>query len=371
MSFSDFHRYDANEFYTGKGDRLGKKENMTVCKCHHNDLDWVVVKVFKRRLNLFGILPKDENEGFRIMLHEAEKIKMFDHENIIRLYGVLKWPGFGGIALEIAECGDLGGFLGSTVYVPDIPWWLRQRMLLELFQALRYLHNYSDTKSVAHGNVSSRNILLTRKLTVKLSNIQGTRDISEGGDVFENRIHVLESPEHQKLLDIYSASHVAYEIITRRILTAAEYGYLTSLGHRATNFAQLEENLGGNDVDISIFNKMKDTVIKCGSTNEAERPDANAAFRMLSQGNLDFYGEKSSEEALFIAKQYSYYQPQMASVKKPLDVAFRAKTKEDPKEVTQYPFLHTLNEDNSRPTFCSPIPANSKLPTWSSANCNP
>ena len=48
---------------------------------------------------------------------------------------------------------------------------------------------------------------------------------------------------------------------------------------------------------------------------------------MLSQGNLDFYGEKSSEEALFIAKQYSYYQPQMASVKKPLDVAFRAKTK--------------------------------------------
>ena len=138
------------------------------------------------------------------MLREIDRRKKINHKNIGRFYGVTKWPGFAGIVTECPECGNLAQLLRATKLVPIFPWWLRHRILTEVFDALQYLHN--QPIPIVHGNLTSCSILLTEDLTVKLSDFKKINVDACGQDVLnrdEFQLLRLVTPEDLKLLDIY------------------------------------------------------------------------------------------------------------------------------------------------------------------------
>ncbi|CAK8695427.1 uncharacterized protein LOC143452397 [Clavelina lepadiformis] len=327
MTFSQLRSHNASDFCSGTGDIFRTKSLYTIRRCEHDGLGTVVVKVFKRRIMICDCWDKDENEGFEKMLKEAKQVKSITHKNIIQYYGVIKWYGFAGIVMELADCGNLDRLLRAKSKVPDIPWWLRQRLLFELFQALRYLHNYSDTLSIAHGDVKSANILLTPQLIVKLTDFKAIRMSSTSDKKAPSkdrfRLNAIEVAKHQKFFDIYSASQVACEIITRRFLKPTEFGYLTSLGQPITNLIQLEsKHEFGTDANAaSIFKILKEVALECARANVREKPDAITVVGMLSKGETNFYSLKKSGEAWSIAKQMSRFRSESDS-RESLDVIY-------------------------------------------------
>ncbi|CAK8695431.1 unnamed protein product [Clavelina lepadiformis] len=367
MSFSNYPCYNASDFNIDTIDFEGKG-NFSVQKGYHDKLGPVVIKVLRRQQTSFESLSKEDIYELETILCEAEKLKKLNHDNIIQFHGVAKEPGFEGIVLELAEGGNLESFLRAKDEVPDIPWWLRKRMLLELFQALRYLHNHSDTKSFVHGNVKSQNILLTKDHVVKLNDckeIGNTSTFDKEASICEGGwLNVLKTPKHQKFLDIYSASQVAYEIITRCILTPVEFGYLASFGDTATNLTQLEDKLSKNANDFSIFKTMKKVMLKCSGMNRSDKLDADFVVRLLSQRNVRFLKVKKSKNT---SELIPSCQAQSFSQIETLDFVSRPKPTEN-KEATSRRKKHSAYSPKSEiypepPIQCSPGCSKSLLET--------
>ncbi|XP_076808719.1 uncharacterized protein LOC143451853 [Clavelina lepadiformis] len=372
MSLMGLESFEASEFFTRKLECFGRKDITVTQFCEHEVLGRVIVKVSPRKL--FGSrdnLLKDENKSFKRMLRHVLKLQMMNHKNITKFYGVTKWPGFAGIITECTECGSLMNLLRSKDLVPDIPWWLRQRILTEVFEALQYLHN--QPTPIVHGRVTTRNILLAKDLTVKLIEISGSH-VAIGDRYASIRcflLKLLSTPEDEKLVDIYSASQVAYEMITRCVLTPMEFGFLTSLGEPITmlNNRGLEDELCSNTSDSYIFNLLKNVALKCGSVNKYDRPDADTVLEMLDKGKNHFYGEKKSNEACDIAEKINLYNVQLVTEREPLDVVFKLKLHGNEEEWT---LTHMKNSaDACGEMGISPVTPFSVRPPRKSEQNNP
>ncbi|CAK8695426.1 uncharacterized protein LOC143453369 [Clavelina lepadiformis] len=327
MSLSEFFSYIASQFYTGKGDHLGKKELVTIQKCDHPELGRVAVKVFASQPTAATDDPslKDE-DGFERALAQAEKLKTVGHENIIAFYGVTSWPGFFGIVLELAECGNLESFLRSESLCREIPWWLRLRMLLDLFKALQYLHNYSETISIAHGGVKSSNILLTHDLIVKLGPIRRgilPKRNCDDDDSNRNNLDFLQLPKFEKVQDIYSAFQVAYEIITRCVITPTQFGSLIAFNYPFLNFTRLKEEIPDDSFDILFFNKLTDVMLKFIRGHLVDA-NANDVVEILSPREIDLYGPKQREVASALSKMITLRQRKSVSKRGTLVDVFRS-----------------------------------------------
>ena len=70
---------------------------------------------------------------------------------------------------------------------------------------------------------------------------------------------------------------MGYEIITRKILSKSEFGYITSLHEPVAMLAelQLEDELGSNNTDSSVRNLLKKITFICGNLNKTDGADAN------------------------------------------------------------------------------------------------
>ncbi|CAK8695433.1 unnamed protein product [Clavelina lepadiformis] len=338
MSFTTLPVYNPAKFLTGEPLVFGK--NLNVLKCKHSNLGRVVVKIHTRRRSMEKRISEVENDDttFNRILHEAQLLMMMNHENIIRFHGVTRWPGFAGIVLELAECGDLRSFVSSKDLVPDIPWWLRQRTVLELFQALRYLHNYRETTSIVHGNIRSLCILLTKRLTVKLVDMHScifkTSDDVLPDENFQytpsyTAPEVLQNPHNQTTCaDVYSASLVAYEIITRRFIAFGvphQPRYLSPITLRMRQVNKVDGSLRDDATNFPIFKNLKQVMLGCGKAKPEDRLDANTVVDLLNKNEIDFYGPKQSEEAWVVAKNIIEKREKLVYEREPLDMHFRLK----------------------------------------------
>ncbi|XP_076808439.1 uncharacterized protein LOC143451619 [Clavelina lepadiformis] len=325
MSFSNFQNFDASDFRTRKDDQLEKSAIATFQKCQHHSLGRVVVKVFRQRTSSSGHHSFDEEyQGYEIMLREIDRRKKINHKNIGRFYGVTKWPGFAGIVTECPECGNLAQLLRATKLAPIFPWWLRHRILTEVFEALQYLHN--QPIPIVHGNLTSCSILLTEDLTVKLSDFKKINVDACGQDVLnrdEFQLLRLVTPEDLKLLDIYCASQVAYEIITRYLLTQIEFAFLASLDQPILTFspAELGDELSKSIPVSSIIILLKKVALKCANINKDGRPDADTILEMLNETEINLSGTKKLKQASGIAKRLHKVK-HAADCDEPLDVLF-------------------------------------------------
>ena len=91
------------------------------------------------------------------------------HTNIIQVYGVTTW-GYGcfGIIIEEIKCGDLQDLMIEKQHI-EIPWKLRFSFMLQIADALRYLHCHDPRKPYVHLDLKLENVLLTMEMVVKLA----------------------------------------------------------------------------------------------------------------------------------------------------------------------------------------------------------
>ena len=101
----------------------------------------------------------------------------FNHDHIVRIYGMTSWDQCFGIVMEEVECGNLRDLLIVNEAIEEIGWKLRYRIVFQLASALSYLHHHDPNKSFVHLDIKPENVLLSKKLKVKLADF-GALDIA-------------------------------------------------------------------------------------------------------------------------------------------------------------------------------------------------
>ena len=87
-------------------------------------------------------------------------MRLQQHPNLIRLFGVLEIPDRGlALVLELADGGALRQVLNDRARFPVLPWGVRMRWLQQTARGLRVLHGLIP-RAVIHRDLKSANILL-------------------------------------------------------------------------------------------------------------------------------------------------------------------------------------------------------------------
>ena len=118
----------------------------------------VAFKIFKNTQRMDKELRKQ-------IIKEAQLgVRLQQHPNLIRLFGVLEIPNKGlSLVLELAEGGSLRQILNDTDSCPVLPWGLRLRWIAEMAEGLGVLHGLIP-RAVLHRDMKAANVLLSRPL---------------------------------------------------------------------------------------------------------------------------------------------------------------------------------------------------------------
>ncbi|KAG9303146.1 hypothetical protein G9A89_005104 [Geosiphon pyriformis] len=150
-----------------------------------------------------------------------------DCEYIIRFYGTMQRAGKLYIISEWADSGDLNTYLKGN---PNLPWSFKIKIATEIASGLVFCHTFD----ILHHDIRSHNILLTDKLSAKLSNFSSSRketdNTSQVNDIHsiyrwlapEKVLHYREN-SYTKQCDIYSFAIVLWELASQEL----PYGEIT------------------------------------------------------------------------------------------------------------------------------------------------
>jgi serine/threonine protein kinase len=161
-------------------------------------------------------------------LKEAKTLQRLEHAGVCRYEDVFLSEEKHGresklvvcIVMEFCERGDLAGAIGShRDRRAPIPERQLAKWLLEMFQALQYIHS----AGVLHRDLKSPNIFLTRHNTVKLGDFGLARQVT--GDI-RTKVgtpcylapEVLQSDSYAEPADAWGAGCIAFEAMTLSFL---------------------------------------------------------------------------------------------------------------------------------------------------------
>ena len=118
-------------------------------------------------------------------------VRLQEHPNLIRLFGVLEIPDRGlALVLELADGGALRQVLNDRVRFPVLPWGVRMRWLLQTAHGLRVLHGLIP-RAVIHRDLKAANILLGTPLGGAAA-----APAAEGGEQGQDEAFVQQLLEH-------------------------------------------------------------------------------------------------------------------------------------------------------------------------------
>jgi serine/threonine protein kinase len=106
-------------------------------------------------------------------VNECTLASLFDHENIIKCYGVCIAPPDLSIVQEFCERGSLADLLPE---VQVMPWARKLGLMLQLAEGLAYMH---DEKSCVHRDIKPDNVLVTADFTLKLTDFGVSTAVDE------------------------------------------------------------------------------------------------------------------------------------------------------------------------------------------------
>ena len=112
---------------------------------------------------------------------ECKFMSRLNHENVIRLLAVCR-QGQQFLLMEHMENGDLHSFLQryktiSTGQVPDSPSSISQRVLLYMSLQIASAMKYLASKNYVHRDLATRNCLVGRNFTIKVSDFGMSRNL--------------------------------------------------------------------------------------------------------------------------------------------------------------------------------------------------
>ncbi|CAK8687035.1 unnamed protein product [Clavelina lepadiformis] len=154
--------YDATDFVTSANhvDVLSCKNFFTNRRCHHKKLGTVAVTCLKYDENPKGC------KKWESVLSSISCLHQLKHQNIVTVYGTVRWKNAFGIVHELSECTSLKNLLTESS-PSDLSWDLRLRLATELSSAFAYLGAEKKLPPSVFC-VESKDVHLTIDLRVKL-----------------------------------------------------------------------------------------------------------------------------------------------------------------------------------------------------------
>ncbi|CAK8691635.1 unnamed protein product [Clavelina lepadiformis] len=269
-------KYDADKLLTSWNinDYLGNGASAAARRCYYNDKVLAV-----KRFYITGTVKRVERIAQRFK-REAVILHLLEHQNIVKIHGITEWSCSEclGLVMEYIPGGTLEDLLDEES--SDIPWELRLRFMLDMTEALKYLHHHHAKRRIVHGDLKPQNILLDLDLNIKLTDFGSTNVIKATGvtrmtldlDTTREYTEFYVAPEMLKKptppvkcsMDIYSLSMVNYNVMTRSLSGNIEEEKLQSV----------EEELQNKPSDLHIFKVLRN-FLTCGSKEKPEkRPKA-------------------------------------------------------------------------------------------------
>lgn len=207
------------------------------------------------------------------LTREIKLISVLSHSNIVGLYGItLLDEGKLGIVTELAELGNLNKLLPHMH--KDMHWVLILRMAQDIATGMSFLHKHN----VLHRNLNSSNILVTKVLQCKISDMGfACLNLFEvTGNVSANSVEymapeVLSRHDYSPKSDVYSFGAVLAELATG----APPYSDL-GLSPDEISRRVISGNLhvlASRSESESCLRQIADLISECTHMNPDLRPD--------------------------------------------------------------------------------------------------
>ena len=154
------------------------------------------------------------------LLNEASLMAQFDHDNVVRLIGVVTAGEPLLVVLEFCEIGALDSYVKSHDLTPAA----QVKISIDCSKGMQYLASLH----FVHRDLASRNVLLDSSLTGKIADFGLSRESEENKDYYASKGGALpirwtapEALEHRKFSeksDVWSFGILLYEIWTKAML---------------------------------------------------------------------------------------------------------------------------------------------------------
>ncbi|XP_077994588.1 uncharacterized protein LOC144448279 [Glandiceps talaboti] len=234
--------------------------------------DWQIKVAVKKCYRKIRMQKSDQE----MILEEAKKLSMTNHQNIVRLFGLYTNPRYYGLVMEYMINGPLDTLLATDVH---LPWCLRCRFVLETCLGMNYLHKIIGLIRILHLDLKAANLLLDEFLTIKIADfgmarlktLTQTITSSKGGTITHIPPEYLEDPNKKanEKFDVYSFAVVIWEILTREDPYQEAVSNLQLQLAIVSNEARPDETLIPSDSPAELVAVMK----RCWQQNPKRRPD--------------------------------------------------------------------------------------------------
>lgn len=229
------------------------------------------------------------------------KVMQANHENIVRLYGLVQFDSGIGLVMEYMHGGELLSLLDSK----DVPltWPFRLRVCNEISSGLAYLHGMVvNDKNIIHGDLKPANVLLDGDCHAKLADFGSStvasvtstaKNMSTQAQAFTPAYcapEVFENPFYtaKPSSDMFSFGMTVYYILFREVPLSRFSGGLAEIKRALLNGKRPPINdinkmlaRASNQVK-NILKTVTDVMKRCWKTQEKDRMSSFDAREALT-----------------------------------------------------------------------------------------
>ena len=163
--------------------------------------------------NLLAIKRITKIIDMKYFHNEVELMKKLNHENILKLYDVVKMNGNIYLILEYCNCGDLSNYISSnSTNTNDF------KYFQQIFKGLEYLYK----NRILHRDVKPHNILIKDGI-IKISDFGFAKAFEKNelittfcGSPLYMAPEIIKNKEYNLKSDIWSLGVIIYELFTKR-----------------------------------------------------------------------------------------------------------------------------------------------------------